>query len=249
MINEINVTFATKINTMRMDKQLFTKKMKLADMISVNHYLVFTLPRLGIPLGFGDKSVAEVCAKYNVPVDFFLLVCNVYTFDSYVPEKSDVVVADMRMLLPYLQASHNTYLREKLPHIEEHLSRIADKAGTKYGMMLRRFFEEYKNEVHEHFTYEEQVVFPYIESLNQGDPNKAYHIKDYEKAHSNIEDKLNDLLQIIFKYLPGDISPDDSVEVVFDIFQLSSDLNKHSLIEEKILVPYVEFLERNKDEQ
>ena len=91
-----------------MDKQLFTKKMKLADMISVNYYLIFTLPRLGIPLGFGDRSVAEVCAKYNVPVDFFLLVCNVYTFDFYVPDKEDVVITDMRMLLPYLQASHNT---------------------------------------------------------------------------------------------------------------------------------------------
>ena len=232
-----------------MDKILFSKKMKLADMISVNHYLIFTLPRLGIPLGFGDKSIAEVCAKYNVPVDFFLLVCNVYTFDSYLPDKEGVVVTDMRMLLPYLQASHNTYLREKLPHIEEHLNRIADKAGTKYGMMLRRFFEDYKNEVHEHFVYEEQVVFPYIESLKAGNSSKTYHIKDYEKAHSNIEDKLNDLLQIIFKYLPGDISPDDSVEVVFDIFQLSSDLNKHSLIEEKILVPYVEFLERTENEQ
>ena len=231
-----------------MDKILFSGKMKLADLISANHNLIFTLPRLGIPLGFGDKSVAEVCAKYNVPVDFFLLVCNVYTFDCYVPDKESVVVTDMRLLIPYLRASHNYYLRERLPHIEQHLDSIADKAEKKYGMMLKRFFEEYKNEVSEHFVYEEQVVFPYLESIIFDKANSAYHIKDYEEVHSNIEDKLNDLLQIIFKYLPGDISPEDSVGVVFDIFQLSSDLHKHTLIEERILVPYVEFLEKNRYE-
>lgn len=227
---------------------IFSGKMKLADLISANHNLVLTLPRLGISLGFGDKSVAEVCAKYNVPVDFFLLVCNVYTFDSYVPDKDDVVVTDMRLLIPYLRASHNYYLRERLPHIEGHLTRIAGKV-EKYGAMLSSFFEGYKNEVSEHFVYEEEVVFPYLESLISDSTNSAYHIKDYEEAHSNIEDKLNDLLHIIFKYVPGDISPEDSVGIVFDIFQLSSDLHKHTLIEERILMPYVEFLEKNRDGQ
>jgi regulator of cell morphogenesis and NO signaling len=226
---------------------LFSEKMKLADLIMINHNLIFMLPRLGIPLGFGDKSVAEVCAKYHVPVDFFLLVCNVYTFDSHVPEQEEVIATDMRLLIPYLKASHDFYLRERLPHIEDHLMRIAEKAEKKYGTVLARFFREYTNEVSEHFIYEEKIVFPYIESIKCGKADDAYQIRDFEKAHSNIEDKLNDLLQIIFKYFPGDASPKDSVEVAFDIFQLSSDLNKHALIEEKILVPYVESLEKRKD--
>ena len=228
-----------------MDKILFSGKMKLADIISANHNLIFMLPRLGIPLGFGDKSVAEVCVKYGVPVDFFLLICNVYTFDSYIPYKHEVVVIDMQLLIPYLRASHSFYMRERLPHIEQHLNIIVAEVEKKYGTVLKRFFEEYKNEVSEHFHYEEDVVFPYIESLIANNPDDAYHIKNYEKVHSNIEDKLNDLMQIIFKYLPTKTSLVDSVEVVFDIFQLSSDLNKHALIEEKILVPYVELLEKN----
>jgi Regulator of cell morphogenesis and NO signaling len=229
-----------------MDKFLFSEKMKLADIISANHNLIFMLPRLGIPLGFGDKSVAEVCAKYDVPVDFFLLICNVYTYDSYIPDKEEIVVVDMRLLIPYLRASHKFYLCEWLPHIEQHLVSISTEVEKKYGNVLKRFFKDYKNEVSEHFLYEEKIIFPYLESLISNNADNAYHIKDYEEAHSNIEDKLNDLMQIIFKYLPGDISSVDSVEVVFDIFRLSSDLNKHALIEEKIFVPYVEFLEKNR---
>ena len=69
-----------------MEKLLFSEKMKLADLISVNHNLILMLPRFGIPLGFGDRSVEEICYMNNVPVDFFLLVCNVYAFDSYLPK-------------------------------------------------------------------------------------------------------------------------------------------------------------------
>ncbi|MDR1116385.1 MAG: hemerythrin domain-containing protein [Tannerella sp.] len=228
-----------------MNKILFSEKMKLADLISANHYLILMLPRFGIPLGFGDKRVMEVCAKYNVPADFFLLICNVYSYNSYIPDEKDVVATDMRLLIPYLMASHKYYLNERLPHIEQHLNRIADDVDGKYGSVLKRFFAGYKNEVSEHFMYEEETVFPYIEALASGRPAQGrYRIRDFEEAHNDIEDKLNDLMQIIFKYLPGNVSQRDSISVVFDIFELSSDLNKHSLIEEKVLVPYVKLIEK-----
>ncbi len=240
---EKTVTFVFKI-LKTMDKFLFSEKMKLADLISANHNLILMLSHFGIPLGFGDRSVKEVCVINKVPVDFFLLVCNVYTFDSYLPEKNKIKSTDMSMLVPYLLASHSYYMEENLPHIERHLSGIINKVDKKYGDVLQRFFTDYRNEVEEHFRYEEQTVFPYIDTLLSGGKHESYHIRDYAQAHSNIEDKLNDLTQIVFKYLPGNISPKESIELVFDIFQFSTDLNKHTLIEDKILVPYVEILER-----
>jgi regulator of cell morphogenesis and NO signaling len=227
-----------------MDKILFSGKMKLADLISANHRLILMLPRFGIPLGFGDRSVAEVCAKHRVAVDFFLLICNVYSFDFYIPDGKKVLSTDMRQLIPCLRASHNYYLKERLPHIEAHLKRIASHMNEKYGTVLKRFFAGYRNEVTEHFLYEEETVFPYIEALLAGRPCGAYRIHDFEKAHNNIEDKLNDLMQIIFKYLPENVPQGDSIGVVCDIFQLSADIHKHSLVEDKILIPYVKLLEK-----
>jgi len=197
-----------------MEKILFTRKMKLADLISKNHNLILMLPRLGIPLGFGDKSVEEVCTKYNVPTDFFLLICNVYSFDAYLPAENDVLTTDMSRLIPYLRASHRYYLDERLPHIEWHINRIADNTDPKYGHLLRSFFAGYKNELSVHFIYEETTVFPYIETLMEARRQEKYCISDFEDAHKDIQDKLNDLLQIIFKYLPGNASQSDSVSVV-----------------------------------
>ena len=225
---------------------LFTKKMKLADVISSNPSLVLILQRFRIELGFGEKSVAEVCRANGISEQFFLLICNVYTHDRYLPSMEELQETDMSSLVPYLIASHSYYLDERIPHIERHLDRIAEACPKNHKEILQRFFHDYKTEVENHFLYEEKTVFPYIEALRNGKSGGGYSINQFEENHSNIEDKLNDLTNIFIKYLPGDIMPKERVSVLFDIFQLSGDLNKHSLIEEKILIPYVETIERSR---
>ena len=223
---------------------LFSKKMKLADVLLSNHHLVLILKRFGLELGFGEKTVADVCAQYQVSADFFILICNVYANDQYLPSQEEMARVDMQALVPYLVASHVYYLEERIPHIENHLSRIADACPSSHQNILYRFFSDYKKEVENHFQYEEEIVFPYIKQLSMGKKSEGYAITQFEENHSNIEDKLNDLTNIILKYLPGDVMPQERISLLFDIFQLSSDLNKHNLIEDKILIPYVESLER-----
>ena len=225
---------------------LFTPKMKLADIISSNPSLVLILQRFRIELGFGEKSVAEVCRANGLSEQFFLLICNVYTNDRYLPSMEELQETDMSSLVPYLIASHSYYLDERIPHIERHLDRIAEACPKNHKEILQRFFHDYKTEVQNHFLYEEKTVFPYIEALRKGESGDGYSINQFEENHSNIEDKLNDLTNIFIKYLPGNIMPKERVSVLFDIFQLSGDLNKHSLIEEKILIPYVVTVERSR---
>ena len=223
---------------------LFSKKLKMADLIVTNNSLILTLDRFGIPLGFGEKSVEDVCKQSNVSVNLFLMICNVYSFDNYIPDKQTITDTDLSQLIPYLLASHKYYMEKRLPHIENHLHDIADMVGEKYGKILLDFFSDYKNEFHKHFSYEEEIVFPYMQKLENGQRDNNYRIHKFVESHSNIEEALTDLTQIIYKYLPSSVMPDDSIELIFDILQLTSDLGKHSLIEDKILVPYVETLER-----
>lgn len=227
---------------------LFTSRMKLADIITANHNIILLLPRFGIPLGFGDKSVREVCTANNVPVDFMLLICNVYTFDDYLPDIESLAATDMRPLLKYLEESHSYYTNERLPHIEVHLHHIADRIGQRYGEILKKFYADFRREITEHFREEEQDDFPKLRSLQdgtrkaEGGRRKAESGKN--KSHNGLVDKLNDLTQIVYKYLPGNVLPEETMEVVFDILQLSADIQKHALIEDKILIPYMKWLER-----
>ena len=224
-------------------KNIFSENMKMADLVLGNSKLLLMLPRFGMDLGFGDRSIAEVCAMNNVSMPFFLMICNVYCNNDYTPSPEDIANVDLKALVNYLLESHKYYLNERLPHIEEQLDHIINACIPKYGNMLRRFFQEYKNEVVDHFIYEEKNVFPYMQQLANQDVKTDYKIKVFHENHTNIEDKLSDLMNILVKYLPADVFPKERIEIALDIDELSADLMSHALIEERVLIPFVESLE------
>ena len=149
----------------------------------------------------------------------------------------------MAGLVPYLEKSHKYYVDKRLPHIERHLDAIAQKLKGRIGQVFISFFKEYKREVVEHFAHEESDVFPHIEALMGGKKDTTYSIGEFVHTHSDIEGKLDDLLNIVFKYLPPQVDDDNVTDVVYDILRLSEDLKKHTFIEEKIMVPLVQHLE------
>jgi len=224
-------------------QKVFSENMKMADLVLGNSKLLLMFPRFGMDLGFGDHSIAEVCAMNNVSAPFFLMICNVYCNDDYTPSPDDIASVDPKALINYLLESHKYYLNERLPHIEEHLNHIIKACIPKYGNMLHRFFEEYKNEVVDHFVYEEKNVFPYLQQLVNQNVKTDYKIRVFHENHTNIEDKLSDLMNILVKYLPADVFPKERIEIALDINELSADLMSHALIEERILIPFVESLE------
>lgn len=218
----------------------FTPSTKMAELLSENYTLLTVLPRFDIRFGFGEGTVEQICGKSGADTELFLLVCNLYTFNNYTPA-ADRHAFRVDELITYLLRSHRYYLCEKIVSIERHLNEI----GQEHREILTSFFEEYKREVINHFTYEEQEVFPYIRSLSNGVTSSEYHINRFEENHSNIEDKLGDLKNILIKYLPDDgSSAHVRSELLFELHLFEEELDKHTLIEERVLIPYVELMER-----
>ena len=206
----------------------FTAAMKLSDVLFENRNLLLLLPRFGIPVGFGEKTIGQICAEQGVSTDLFLYVCNAYCYEGFSASDSNVAADELPAFLRYLRASHHYYIDERLPHIARHLNDVARKAGSPYGDSLRKFFEDYKKEVEDHFTFEEEHIFPTAVK------DIARSKKDFMSAHDSIEEKLSDLTQIIFKYLPENISSEEIIELTFDIFQLAEDLDRHTVLEEAV---------------
>jgi len=211
--------------------------MKMADMIASNYDLILMLPRFGIPLGFGEKSVKEVCRERGVDENFFLTVCNIYSFDDYRPDDEEVAAIDHRLVVEHLQASHRYYIEERLPHMQHHLDHVAESAGDQSSAVLKKYFADYCREVREHVRREERNLISMLDNLSDGEPLSKAVTDHYVKSHDNIKDKLSDLTQIIYKYIPGERLNEEMMELVFDIMQLSRDLEKHAMIEELLLMP------------
>lgn len=232
-----------------MEARLFTADMKLAEVIHIDYQLLLLLPRFGMNLGFGDKTVREWCDKSGVSCRLFLMICNVYNCGQYLPGEEEIEEINVDQLIAYLKRSHLYYLDNRLAAIEQKLNDIGETCPVEHRQILNRFFEGYKNEVISHFEYEERTVFPYILDVTVGSRPKDYRIEVFKENHSNIDDKLNDLKNIIMKYLQGSARGEEKINLLFDIFSLEEDLSKHSLIEDKILVPFVLKLEQRYDKE
>ena len=133
------------------------------------------------------------------------------------------------------------------PAIHNSIHSLVKKLDEVSRKLIDKFYDDYDNEVTSHFRYEEEIVFPYIESLTSGgvEERGCYCISQFGHNHSNINEKLNDLKNIIIKYLGEEYSSPLRFELLADIYRIEKDLQKHSLIENRLLVPLVEKLEKS----
>ena len=60
---------------------------------------------------------------------------------------------------------------------------------------------------------------------------------------SNIEDKLSDLKNILIKYLPEKSSLEEKTILLFNLFDFERDIDKHTLLEDLVLIPKVHNME------
>ena len=218
---------------------------KMSDLICNNYPMLLVMNRFGITLGFGDQSIREVCENKGVDVSTFLSVINLLSRDDRIMYNGGIRDISLTSLIDYLKKSHNYFLDFKLPLIREKLEKAGGTENTDICIAIMKYYDQYVQEVYNHMHYEEEVVFPYIESLLNEEVNTRFNIEKFSKRHDNIDNKLTELKDIIIKYYPGDGS-NNMIEVLFDIFSCAEDLSSHSIVENKLLIPAVRQIENNK---
>jgi regulator of cell morphogenesis and NO signaling len=72
----------------------------------------------------------------------------------------------------------------------------------------------------------------------------SFSIESFEKEHSNMDDKMDDLTNIIIKYLPPNYDQNRGNAFLANLFMFEKDLKNHSRIEDHILIPKVKQLEK-----
>lgn len=221
--------------------------MKVADLLASDGNLLSILQRLGIRLGFGEATIADLCARYGISAELFIMICNIYSYHDYVPQVESLAEKDIESITAYLRASHRYYTKVCFPAIHNSIHSLVKELDDVNRHLIDKFYDDYDNEVNNHFSYEEDVVFPYIESLlnNKEKSDDKYNISQFGHNHSNINEKLNDLKNIIIKYLDEKYSLPLRFELLKEIYIVEEDLRKHSLIENKLLIPLVENLENS----
>ena len=223
------------------NQKMYEASDKMISLIRDNYNLLQSLGSFGISLGFGDKTVKQVCDDQNVDTNTFLAVVN-FTINGY-REMDDVSRLSVPTLLQYLKASHDYFIGFQLPFIRKELADALDE-NDNLARLILKLYDEYSRSVTQHMKYEEKTVFPYGESLIAGKPMANYAIDMYSKHHGQESSKLRELKSIIIKYFPGDSLRNNQLSAtLYDIYNNEEWLALHAEVEDKIFIPAIKYLE------
>ncbi|MFV0553682.1 MAG: hemerythrin domain-containing protein [Mangrovibacterium sp.] len=225
--------------------KIFTPNDKMNALILAEVNLLPVVSRFGIKLGFKERSIAEVCEAHRVNVDFFLAIANTYINADYFPERKLLAFSPL-LLIDYLKQTHRYYIEYSIPKIEHLLDLVMkSSAGDKSMQLISSFYANYKEELLLHFAQEERETFPYVEHLvkHQQYPSSEKRIYDYGQAHTDVEEKLSDLKNLIVKYLDADYDANRMNDFLHTLYHFEQDLNDHARIEDSILVKQVMSIE------
>ena len=170
----------------------------MIDLISDNYSLLQVMSRFGLSLGFGDKTVKEVCEMNGVDCPTFLAVVN-FMAEGFSRMDGETDGLSIPALVDYLRQAHIYFLEFCLPAIRRKLLEAIDCSENDVSFLILKFFDEYMREVRKHMEYEERTVFKYVDALLENNAPKNYQISTFSKHHDQVGEKLTELKNIIIK--------------------------------------------------
>lgn len=219
---------------------------KVRSVIANDYRQLQVMSRFGISLGFGEKTINDVCRQQGVDPKTCVEVLN-YVCDGgqHPPRQTDSL--DVASLLSYLRKTHSYFLDYLFPVIRRNLlSSIDCSVQNEVAFVLLRFYDEYVEEVRQHMNYEEEVSFSYVDELLNGkwtDRRNPDSKRLLSAHHDVIEKKLMELKNLFVQYYPQQGTSNELNAVLYELYRAQEDLEMHCLIEDHLFAPAVHDLE------
>ena len=222
--------------------------MQLSEVIEEHTSLIPVIHRFGIHLGLGDKTVEEICAKYNLNTDFFLTMLNTFLNDDYFPEKK-IQGFHTSQIVDYLTKTNYYYQRHQLPNIERHLRSfltMSDPDNNSLTLIVE-IFNSFKDILLYRIKIDVEEWFPFCLSISKPLKDAVFTLdkNHYEETDDSIEALLTDFRRIMIKHLSGKYDENLCHAVIFAVSLLAKDIKQHNRIRFRILQPIVERMKQN----
>ena len=215
---------------------------KMISLIRDDYSLLHMLGAFGIKMGFGDKTVREVCEDQGVDTYTFMAVVN-FAINGHLDNES-ISKLSVITLLRYLRAAHAFFLDFELPFIRQELADALDE-GNNLAHLIMKLYDGYAHSLRSHMSYEERTLFPYVEQLIDGKVTNDTFVETFSKHHDQTDQRLTELKDIIIKYLPSDNLRNNKLSAtLYDIYNSERMLYQHVEIEERIFLPAIRLLEQ-----
>jgi len=197
----------------------------------------------------GCRTVEESCREAGVAPDALIrdLDALLATPATGVPR---FATWDARTLVAYIVDNHHAFVREALPPLLEHTSKIASVHGARQPDLVHiaDLFRRVAGEMTDHMAKEEQVLFPFMVALEEAKAARrelpaapfgtvANPIRAMEAEHRFVGDAMAEI-----RHLTGNFTPPSNACATYRVsFQeleaFERDLHDHVHLENNVLFP------------
>ena len=170
----------------------------------------------------------------------------------------DVTAWPLARLIDHIVDRHHAYVRAAMPEIAHHLMKIESAHGERHPELRRvvGYFDQLSHEFAQHLMKEEQVLFPYIRSLEEPPPpgggspmpspfgTVENPIRMMEREHRDAADELRLLRELTGGFaVPADGCATYGVSMS-ELAEFERDLHRHVHLENNVLFPRAVALEQ-----
>ncbi len=198
----------------------------------------------------GNRPLEEACAAANLNVNEVQKALERALAEPVRPSDGELRAGSLAELISHIVTTHHRYIRTQTPEIEKLLEKVYGKHGANHPELahIRSVFHGLGQELMMHMMKEENILFPYIERMEeaviQGDPilpppfgSVANPVRMMEHEHDDAGLALKALRETSQGYTP----PADacaSFQALYTALEnYEKDLHQHIHLENNVLFP------------
>ena len=198
----------------------------------------------------GKRPLSDACSRANIGVDRVLDLLAAARQDSQAAKAGGWNEKPLRDLSAHIVGKHHAFVRQETPRIASLLAKVSAKHSPAHPeiVQIEALFAAIGQELSTHMLKEEQVLFPYIERMEQavliGNPVPAAFFGTVKRPIANMvaeHDDAGALLAQIRQISNGYAAPKDACPTYLALYrgleEFERDLHEHIHLENNILFP------------
>ncbi|HLV14928.1 MAG TPA: iron-sulfur cluster repair di-iron protein [Xanthomarina sp.] len=204
----------------------------------------------------GHRTLEEVCTKNNI--DCELLLSDLEKVLSATSNQSiDYKSWPLDLLAEYIEKKHHRYVEEKTPILRQYLDKLCKVHGGRHPELFKinELFIASTSELAAHMKKEELILFPFIKKMVKAQIDKSVisspqfgtvknPISTMMQEHENEGERFREIAELSNNYTPP-ADACNTYKVTFAMLdEFEKDLHLHIHLENNILFPEAEKLEK-----
>jgi regulator of cell morphogenesis and NO signaling len=198
----------------------------------------------------GNRPLEEACASANLDLDQVLQSLETAIAEPSRPSDRELKSGSLAELISHIVRTHHAYVRTQIPEVEHLLEKVHSKHGENHPELttIHSTFHGLGQELTMHMMKEENVLFPYIERMEeavlQHEPilpppfgTVANPVRMMEHEHEDAGAALRTLRATSQDYTPPADACTSFRALYTALVNFEKDLHQHIHLENNVLFP------------